>query len=110
MGRNAADAAASEASSVDASNDERPWMSHLQELQKMWRAFLTAGGVKDAAHRLHLICPENAARLPATMSLTAHLLASPKTMKRVQLLQHGMPGYILPESMGAAEVCIPAQS
>lgn len=72
----------------------------------MWRAFLTAGGAKDAAHRLHLICPENASRLPATMGLTAQLLASPKTMKRVQLLRHGMPSYIHPESMGAAEVCI----
>lgn len=76
----------------------------------MWRAFLTAGGVKDAAHRLHLICPENASRLPAAMGLTAHLLASPKTMKRVQLLRHRMPGYILPGSMGAAEVCLSARS
>ena len=80
-----------------------------QELQKMWRAFLTAGGVKDAANRLHLICPENASRLPANMGLTTLLLASPKTMKRVQLLRHGMPGYIVPASMGAAEVCNPAQ-
>ncbi|KAK9840148.1 hypothetical protein WJX74_004172 [Apatococcus lobatus] len=75
-----------------------------QELQNMWRAFLTAGGIKDIKHRLHLICPENASRLPASMGLTAHLLSSPKTIKRIQLLRHGMPGYVIPAHMDTAEV------
>ena len=65
---------------------------------------LTAGGIVDIAHRLHLLCPENVSRLPASMGLTAHLLASPKTMKRIQLLRHGMPGYIVPSSMDTPEV------
>ena len=79
-------------------------MSAEQELQKMWRAFLSAGGAENINHRFHFICPENSSRLPPGMSLSAQLLASPRALKRVQMLRHGMPGYIVPTSMKLDEV------
>ncbi len=72
----------------------------------MWMAFLSAGGVENLSHRFHLISPENSAHLPPSLSLTAQLLASPRALKRVQLLRHGMPGYIVPTCMRKDEVSL----
>ena len=54
-----------------------------------------------------MVIPENCSRLPAHMSLTAKLLASPRALTRIQLYCKNRPGYIVPGTLGGEEVSAP---
>ena len=61
------------------------------------------------AVRCRMVIPENCARLPAHMSLTAKLLASPRALTRIQLYCKNRPGYIVPGTLGGEEVSAPTR-
>ena len=48
--------------------------------------------------------PENHARLPGHMSVTAKLLASPRALKRIAAAVHGRLSYIVPGNVHDEEV------
>ncbi len=61
------------------------------------------------AVRCRMVIPENCGRLPAHMSLTAKLLASPRALTRIQLYCKNRPGYIVPGTLGGEEVSAPTR-
>lgn len=51
-----------------------------------------------------IVVPENHARLPGHMSVTAKLLASPRALKRISAAVQGRLSYIVPGNVGDEEV------
>ena len=74
------------------------------EVQQYWAKLLEAGGVAEAASRFRCVHPENAARLPERLPLTAKLLASPRAMQRIKAMLQGRPAFIVPGIVGDADV------
>ncbi|DBA85977.1 TPA: hypothetical protein ACH3X1_005515 [Trebouxia sp. C0004] len=75
-----------------------------QEVETYWRKLLEVCAVDKLAVRCRLVIPENCSRLPAHMSLTAKLLASPRALTRIQQYCKNRPGYIVPGTLGGEEV------
>ena len=84
----------------------------LQDVDLYWRKLLEVCAVERLPVRCRTVVPENYARLPAHMSLTSKLLASPRALTRIQLYCKNRPGYIVPGVLGGEEVgplcCCPA--
>ena len=78
--------------------------SAAQEVDLYWRKLLEVCAVERLQVRCRMVVPENYARLPAHMSLTAKLLASPRALTRIQLYCKNRPGYIVPGVLGGEEV------
>ena len=76
----------------------------LQEVEVYWRKLLEVCQVDRLAVRCRMVVPENCSRLPAHMSLTSKLLASPRALTRIQLFCRGRLGYIVPGVLGPEEV------
>ena len=76
----------------------------MQEVEVYWRKLLEVCQVERLAVRCRMVVPENHARLPAHMSLTSKLLASPRALTRIQLYCRGRLGYIVPGMLGPEEV------
>jgi len=73
-------------------------------VETYWRKLLEVCAVDKLAVRCRMVIPENCSRLPAHMSLTAKLLASPRALTRIQLYCKNRPGYIVPGTLGGEEV------
>lgn len=84
--------------------------SVVQEVDLYWRKLLEVCAVERLQVRCRSVVPENYARLPAHMSLTAKLLASPRALTRIQLYCKNRPGYIVPGVLGGEEVWHSEQS
>ncbi|KAG2448854.1 hypothetical protein HYH02_006205 [Chlamydomonas schloesseri] len=69
-----------------------------------WNKLLEVGGVSDPTSRYRIVVPENHARLPGHMSVTAKLLASPRALKRIAAAVHGRLAYIVPGNVHDEEV------
>ena len=69
-----------------------------------WRKLLEVCGAANVAARCRVVTPENAGRLPVSMSLTSKLLASPQAIRRIRMLCRGRQGYIVPGIVGEEEV------
>lgn len=80
---------------------------HSQEVDTYWRKLLEVCAVDKLAVRCRMVVPENCSRLPAHMSLTSKLLASPRALTRIQLYCKNRPGYIVPGTLGGEEVSHP---
>ena len=52
--------------------------------------------MEDPRSRVRILYPENAARLPERLPLTAKLLASPRAMARLRAAVHGRPAFLVP--------------
>lgn len=78
-------------------------------METYWRKLLEVCAVDKLAVRCRMVIPENCARLPAHMSLTAKLLASPRALTRIQLYCKKRAGYIVPGTLGGEEVSAPAR-
>ncbi|KAG2432871.1 hypothetical protein HXX76_008603 [Chlamydomonas incerta] len=69
-----------------------------------WNKLLEVGGVSDPTSRYRIVVPENHARLPGHMTVTAKLLASPRALKRIAAAVHGRLSYIVPGNVHDEEV------
>ena len=78
-------------------------------METYWRKLLEVCAVDKLAVRCRMVIPENCARLPAHMSLTAKLLASPRALTRIQLYCKNRAGYIVPGTLGGEEVSAPTR-
>ncbi len=78
-------------------------------METYWRKLLEVCAVDKLAVRCRMVIPENCSRLPAHMSLTAKLLASPRALTRIQLYCKNRPGYIVPGTLGGEEVSAPTR-
>ncbi|GLC34485.1 hypothetical protein PLESTB_001256000 [Pleodorina starrii] len=74
------------------------------EVIHYWNKLLEVGGVSDPTSRYRIVVPENHARLPGHMSVTAKLLASPRALKRIAAAVHGRLSYIVPGNVHDEEV------
>lgn len=79
----------------------------VQEVDTYWRKLLEVCAVDKLQVRCRTVVPENFGRLPAHMSLTSKLLASPRALARIQLYCRNRPGYIVPGVLGGEEVGLP---
>ena len=79
-------------------------LSLVQEVETYWRKLLEVCAVDRLQVRCRTVVPENFSRLPAHMSLTSKLLASPRALARIQLYCRNRPGYIVPGVLGREEV------
>ncbi|DBA72938.1 TPA: hypothetical protein ACH3X2_009891 [Trebouxia sp. C0005] len=75
-----------------------------EEVETYWKKLLEVCAVDKLAVRCRMVIPENCGRLPAHMSLTGKLLASPRALRRIQLYCRNRPGYIVPGILGGEEV------
>lgn len=80
-----------------------------QEIQQYYEKLLTESGVENVAGRLTYVVPENAARLPAGLSLTRMMLLSPRLLKLLSALCTGKPAYIVPAVVGTEELLLASQ-
>ncbi|KAG2501161.1 hypothetical protein HYH03_000976 [Edaphochlamys debaryana] len=69
-----------------------------------WNKLLEVGGVADPTSRYRIVVPENYARLPGHMTVTAKLMASPRALKRIAAAVHGRLAYIVPGNVQDEEV------
>lgn len=70
---------------------------------------LKAAGVPSPEARLTILVPENAKRLPQTLSLTKLVIMSSKTMKCLSSIIKGKPAYIVPGVVGPEELTLAAK-
>eukprot|EP00759_Apiculatamorpha_spiralis_P044356 PhF_6_TR41334/c0_g1_i1/m.62690 len=68
-----------------------------------------AGGVADAESRFVVLVPENAKRLPLTISLTRAVLFSQRTMRRLTSIVRGRVAYIVPGVVSREEIILAAK-
>lgn len=79
------------------------------EIQQYYQKLLTESGVANVAGRVTYVVPENAARLPAGLSLTRMVLLSPRLLKLLSALSTGKPAYIVPAVVGPEELTLASQ-
>lgn len=73
------------------------------DVQSYWEKILQVGGIERPSARYRLIWPENHARLPSHLSLSAKLLGSPSAMKRIKAAVAGRLAYVVPGSVVSDE-------
>lgn len=70
------------------------------EVLAYYKKLLSVGGVTDPALRLRVVVPENADRLPATLSLATLALYSPRCVQRIASSVRGKEAYLVPGQVG----------
>ncbi|KPA80269.1 hypothetical protein ABB37_04567 [Leptomonas pyrrhocoris] len=80
-----------------------------QEIRQYYEKLLAESGITNVAGRLTYVVPENAARLPAGLSLTRMILLSPRLLKLLSALSTGKPAYIVPAVVGPEELTLASQ-
>nr|CCC89911.1 unnamed protein product [Trypanosoma congolense IL3000] len=75
-----------------------------QEVLDYYLSLLDSSGIPDAKKRLTLLVPEEAKRLPGTLSLTRLTILSSRLMKCLASLGKGRHTYIVPGVIGPEEL------
>lgn len=71
-----------------------------EEVLAYYRKLLSVGGVTDPSLRLRVVVPENADRLPSTLSLASLALYSPRCVQRIASSVRGKEAYLVPGQVG----------